>query len=168
MKFPIKKYGSLKSYKSDYQKSYVKSFNSINEKKLDQVLRLIEKNYKNPNRKILVCGNGGSAALANHFACDHQKILSEISQLNPYIVSLSSNSSLMTAISNDNNYESVYSDQINQIGLKNDILITISSSGRSKNIVKAIEVAKKKSIFTIGLTGFDGGKSKKFLTLIYI
>ena len=83
------------------------------------------------------------AALANHFACDHQKILSEISQLNPYIVSLSSNSSLMTAISNDNNYESVYSDQINQIGLKNDILITISSSGRSKNIVKAIEVAKK-------------------------
>ena len=77
------------------------------------------------------------------FCLYHQKILSEISQLNPYIVSLSSNSSLMTAISNDNNYESVYSDQINQIGLKNDILITISSSGRSKNIVKAIEVAKK-------------------------
>jgi len=66
----------------------------------------------------------------------------------------------MTAISNDDKYENVFGDQINQIGLKNDILITISSSGRSKNIINAIRAARKKSIITISLTGFDGGMSK--------
>jgi len=162
MKFPIKKYYSLKNYKYDYQKSYIESFNSIDDDKLNQVVKILDKNYKNPKTKILVCGNGGSAALANHFACDHQKILNETKKLNPFIVSLSSNSALITAISNDNNYGRVYSDQISQIGIKNDILITISSSGRSKNIVNAIKAAKRKSMLTIGLTGFDGGESKKF------
>ena len=67
----------------------------------------------------------------------------------------------MTAISNDNKYDCVFSDQIEQIGQKSDILITISSSGKSQNIINAIRVAKKKSITTISLTGFDGGISKK-------
>ena len=109
----------------------------------------------------MVCGNGGSAALANHFACDHQKLLSGVGKLRPFIVSLSSNSALMTAISNDHDYEYLFSDQIKQIGEKSDILITISSSGNSKNIINAIKVAKKMSIFTISLTGFNGGMSKK-------
>ena len=77
------------------------------------------------------------------------------------MISLSSNSALITAISNDNGYENVYSDQILQIGKKDDILITISSSGSSKNIVKAIQSAKKLKIYCISLTGFKGGLSKK-------
>ena len=132
MKFPIKKYLTLKSYKNDYQKSYIKSFKTIDESKLNQVTQILERAYKNSKRKIIICGNGGSAALANHFACDHQKILYETKKFRPFIISLSSNTALMTAISNDNKYENIFSDQINQIGSVNDILITISSSGNLK------------------------------------
>ena len=165
MKFPIKKYLTLKSYKNDYQKSYIKSFKTIDESKLNQVTQILERAYKNSKRKIIICGNGGSAALANHFACDHQKILYETKKFRPFIISLSSNTALMTAISNDNKYENIFSDQINQIGSVNDILITISSSGKSKNIIKAIKTAKKKLMLTISLTGFDGGDSKKISDL---
>ena len=161
MKFPNKKYNDIRTYKNDYHSYLIKGFNSINVKKLNQVTKILEKAYKNKKNKVFVCGNGGSAALANHFACDHQKILNETKKLKPFLISLSSNSALMTAISNDNKYECVFSDQINQIGEKSDILITISSSGSSKNIINAIKSAKKIGIQTISLTGFSGGLSKK-------
>lgn len=161
MKFPNKKYNNIKNYKNDYHSYLIKGFNSINVNKLNQVTKILEKAYKNKKNKVFVCGNGGSAALANHFACDHQKILNETKKLKPFLISLSSNSALMTAISNDNKYECVFSDQINQIGKKSDILITISSSGSSKNIINAIKSAKKIGIQTISLTGFSGGLSKK-------
>ena len=161
MKFPIKKYVSVDQYKNDYFKSFKTSFESIKSNKLEEIINILDKVYKSKGNKIIVCGNGGSTALANHFACDHQKLLSGIGPLKPFVVSLSSNSALMTAISNDNKYEDVFSDQIKQIGKKQDLLITISSSGSSKNIIKAIKSAKKMSIKTISLTGFDGGDSKK-------
>ena len=160
MKFPIKKYYNFNSYKEDYYKELKISFELIDFNKLIEIINILELAYKNKNKKIMVCGNGGSAALANHFACDHQKILNEIKPLNPFVLSLSANSPLITAISNDNQYENVYCDQIKQMGKKSDILITISSSGNSKNIIKAIKIAKKMSIKTISLTGFDGGRSK--------
>ncbi len=161
MKFPNKKYQTTIDFNNDYKKSFDEAFETINFKKLDKIIKILDKAYKNSKKKILVCGNGGSAALANHFACDHQKILNETKKLKPFLLSLSSNTSLMTAISNDNNYSKVFSDQIHQIGNKGDILIAISSSGKSPNIVNAIRVAKKKKITTISFTGFNGGISKK-------
>ncbi len=160
MKFPIKKYSKIHDFKNDYYNNFKSSFENIEFDKLDEIIRILDKAYKNKNQKVIVCGNGGSAALANHFACDHQKLLNGIGPLEPFILSLSSNSALMTAISNDKSYENVFSDQISQIGKKTDILITISSSGNSKNIVKAIKVANAMSMTTISFTGFSGGKSK--------
>ena len=72
MKFPNKKYKSVKDYKKDYYSFLKISFESINDDKLSKVIQILDRAYRNPKRKILVCGNGGSAALANHFACDHQ------------------------------------------------------------------------------------------------
>ena len=141
MKFPNKKYKSVKDYKKDYYSFLKISFDSINDHKLDKVIQILDRAYRNPKRKILVCGNGGSAALANHFACDHQKILNETKNqtiFNKFVNKFCS----YAAISNDEKYENVYGDQINQIGLKNDILITISSSV-VQNIVKTIMAAKK-------------------------
>jgi len=161
MKFPTKKYLSLNEFKNDYYVFLKRAFESINNKKLNKITELLHKTYKNKKNKILVCGNGGSASLANHFACDHQKILYETKKIKPYLNSLSSNIALITAISNDINYQNVFADQISQIGKKGDILITISSSGSSKNIIKAIKTAKHMSIKTISLTGFSGGQSKK-------
>ena len=161
MKFPNRKYNNIENFREDYYESLKKSYSSISGKKLSGIIKILDKVYKEKNNKVLVCGNGGSAALANHFACDHQKILNETKILRPFVVSLASNTALMTAISNDNNFDDIYKDQINQIGKKNDVLITISSSGDSENIVRAIQSAKKKSIKTISLTGFNGGRSKK-------
>ena len=160
MKFPIKKYYNFKSFKEDYYRELKISFEYIDFDKLIKIINILELAYKNKNKKIMVCGNGGSAALANHFACDHQKILNEVKPLKPFVLSLASNIPLMTAISNDSKYENVFCDQIKQMGKKSDILITISSSGDSANIIKAIKVAKSMSIKTISLTGFNGGRSK--------
>jgi phosphoheptose isomerase len=161
MKFPIKRYLKTEQYKNDYYENFKTSFENIDFVKVDEVIKILDIVYKDKKRKVMICGNGGSAALANHFACDHQKLLSGVGNLRPFVVSLSANSALMTAISNDNNYDYIFSDQIKQIGDKSDILITISSSGNSKNIVNAIKVAKKMSILTISLTGFNGGISRK-------
>ena len=160
MKFPIKKYYNFKSFKEDYYRELKISFEYIDFNKLIKIINILELVYKNKNKKIMVCGNGGSAALANHFACDHQKILNEVKPFKPFVLSLASNIPLMTAISNDSKYENVFCDQIKQIGKKSDILITISSSGDSENIIKAIKVAKSMSIKTISFTGFNGGRSK--------
>ena len=165
MKFPNKKYQTAIDFNNDYKKSFDEAFETINFKKLDKIIKILDKAYKNSKKKILVCGNGGSAALANHFACDHQKIIYETGKIKPFIISLSSNNSLITAISNDNDYSMVFSDQIKQIGSKGDILIVISSSGKSKNIINAIKVAKKLSIKTISFTGFTGGTTKKISDL---
>ena len=114
---------------------------------------------------IFVCGNGGSAAIANHFECDHKNILSETKKINPRIISLCSNNPLITAISNDISYESVFSKQLEYLSNKNDALITISASGNSENIIQAIKYAKKKGILVVSLTGFSGGRSKKLSDL---
>ena len=161
MKFPTKKYSQLAEFTKDYYKFFKTAFNSIDIYNLKKIIRILEKVYKDSNSKILICGNGGSAAIANHFACDHQKILFDTKKFKPFFVSLNCNTPLMTAISNDNNYESIFSDQIKQIGKKYDILITISSSGNSKNVAKAIKIAKKMGLKTISFTGFTGGSTKK-------
>ena len=160
MKFPIKKYYNFKSFKEDYYSELKISFENIDFNNLIKIINILELAYKNKNKKVMVCGNGGSAALANHFACDHKKILNEVKPFKPFVLSLASNTPLMTAISNDRKYENVFCDQIKQIGKKSDILITISSSGDSENIIKAIKVAKSMSIKTISFTGFNGGRSK--------
>lgn len=161
MGFPTKKYHKYLNFHQDYFGEFNKAFNSIDLESINKIINIFEKNYISENQKVLICGNGGSSSLSDHFACDHQKILSSIKKLKPVIISLNSNNALFSAISNDINYESVFSEQVNQIGQKNDILLTISSSGNSQNILNAIQAAKKKCLITVSFTGFNGGRSKK-------
>ena len=161
MKFPNKKYKNVKNFFNDYFTNINLSLASVDFNNLEKIINILSKIYKKGKHKVFVCGNGGSAALSDHFACDHQKILSETGKIKPIIISLCSNSSLMTAISNDNSYFDIFSDQIKQIGSKGDVLIIISSSGKSQNVIKALRTAKKMSIKTVSFTGFSGGLSKK-------
>ena len=112
-------------------------------------------------KKIFICGNGGSASISNHFVCDHQKGSSMGTKLMPGIISLSSNIEIITAISNDISYDHIFSYQLERLAKPGDGLITISSSGNSKNIILAIECAKNKKLTTISLNGFNGGKANK-------
>lgn len=161
MKFPNKKYRFANNFAHDYFGSLFDATNKLDENNLTKIIHVIEKNYKSKSNKTFVCGNGGSAALANHFACDHQKILFETKKIKPNVLSLSSNIPLITAIANDSSYAKIYEDQIKYNGKKNDILIIISSSGNSLNVINAIKQANKKGLITISLTGFNGGICKK-------
>ena len=113
------------------------------------------------NGSIYVCGNGGSAAISNHYVVDFLKFFRDKTKLKPKIYSLSNNIETITAISNDINYKKIFSFQAENYCDKKDLLIIISSSGNSDNIKEIIKFAKKKKIKTIGFSGFKGGYLKK-------
>jgi D-sedoheptulose 7-phosphate isomerase len=120
-----------------------------------EVCNIIINSYKN-NGKLLVCGNGGSAADAQHMAGEFvSKFLIERSPLP--CLSLTTDTSVLTSISNDSNFDEVFSKQVEAFGKKDDVLIGISTSGNSKNVIKAVEIAKQKGMSTIGLLGKEGG-----------
>ena len=111
----------------------------------------------NQGKKVLLCGNGGSASDAQHIACELVAKLEKERRSLPAIA-LTTNTSLLTAISNDDSFELIFTRQIEGLGNQGDALIAISTSGNSKNIIKAVETAKSKGIWTIGLTGAQGDK----------
>jgi D-sedoheptulose 7-phosphate isomerase len=125
---------------------------------IEMVVTIIENSFKHGN-KVLFCGNGGSAADAQHLAAefsgrfykDRKPLPSE---------ALHCNSSYITAVANDYGYEKIYSRIIEGVGNQGDVLVGLSTSGNSKNIIRAFEMAKEKKIITIGLTGEGGGEMK--------
>ncbi len=124
---------------------------------VDQVVEaLISANQA--GQTIFICGNGGSASTATHFGCDLAKRPIVAGQPRYRVIPLTDNNALMTAISNDISYDVVFSEQLIPLVRKGDILIGISGSGNSKNVIKAVEVAKAAGAITIGFSGYDGGK----------
>jgi D-sedoheptulose 7-phosphate isomerase len=117
--------------------------------------------YKN-NHKTLICGNGGSAADAQHFAAE---LICRFEKERPSLpsIALTTDSSALTAISNDFSYTEVFARQVSGLGQQGDALLAISTSGNSANVIRAIEVAHDKKMTVIALTGKDGGKIAKLL-----
>ena len=131
----------------------IENFKKLNElsSNVELMAKLIKETFENKN-KILLCGNGGSASDCNHIAAEFISRFQKERKSLPAI-SLCANNSIITAIANDYSFDEVFSRQIEGLGNKNDILIAISTSGKSKNVIKALEVAKKQSLKTILLTG---------------
>ncbi len=125
---------------------------------INNIIDLCIKTYKS-NKKILLAGNGGSAADAQHFAGE---LVSRFNFNRPGLsaIALTTDTSIITAIGNDYGYEEVFSRQIQAIGNPEDIFFAISTSGNSENIIRAIKEAKSKNITVIGLTGESGGEMK--------
>lgn len=111
------------------------------------------------NRKVLVAGNGGSAAEAQHFSAEIVGRFVKERKGYPAIA-LSTDSSIVTAISNDYGYEAVFARQIEAYGVKGDVLVILSTSGNSMNLVHALGVARKRGVNTIALLGKKGGQMK--------
>ncbi len=114
------------------------------------------------NHKILSCGNGGSAADAQHFAAE---LVCRFERERPGLaaIALTTDTSALTAISNDYRFEQIFAKQINALGQAGDVLLAISTSGNSANVIRAIEAAHDKNMHTVALTGRDGGKIASLL-----
>jgi D-sedoheptulose 7-phosphate isomerase len=125
---------------------------------VDDCTNMIVTAFKNGN-KLLFCGNGGSAADAQHLAAEFSGRFYTDRDALP-AEALHCNTSYLTAVANDYSYDVVYSRLVKGIGRKGDILIGLSTSGNSSNIIKAFDVAKEKEMITIGFTGATGGKMK--------
>lgn len=164
MKFPTKKYLSIKEFSLDYLKLRYEDISNINFNLLQKIIKLLERTIKSDNT-LFVCGNGGSSAISNHFVADYLKYARTNTTIKPKIISLSNNLETITAISNDFNFNDVFSYQFESLAKKGDVLLTISSSGASKNIIKALKTAKKRNIKTISFSGFGGGTAHKIADL---
>jgi phosphoheptose isomerase len=160
-KFPNKKYLNFEEFSKNYIKTLEDSTKKIDWTKLKKITDIIENTIKSGNT-IFVCGNGGSASIANHFLCDFAKGLNVSDRIKPRIFSLSTNIEIITAIGNDISYEKVFANQLNVFVKKNDILVNFSVSGNSPNIIEVAKLARKKNIKVLSFTGFTKSKLEKY------
>ena len=150
----------IKAFIKNYIDRIISSVLDSDFENLDKAAKQILSTIKN-NNNIFVCGNGGSAAIANHYVVDFLKFFKESSNYKPKITSFTNSIETITAISNDLSYDKIFSYQAENLCNKNDLIIIISSSGNSKNIVELLKFTKRKNIKTIGFSGFKGGYLKK-------
>lgn len=112
-------------------------------------------------RMIYLFGNGGSAALASHFACDLGKGTANGNGKRFRVLALTDNVPLMTAWSNDSNYEHIFAEQLSNFVQPDDVALAISGSGNSPNVLRALKLARQAGAITVGLTGYQGGRMKE-------
>jgi len=129
---------------------------------IDQCVKVITNAYRN-GKKTLIAGNGGSAADAQHISGE---FVSKFNFDRPGLssIALTTNTSVLTAIGNDYGYEHIVKRQLEAFGCEGDVFIGISTSGNSKNILKALEVCRDKGIFSIAFTGEKGNKMKRLVS----
>ena len=160
---------SCKDFFLDYNKKLSEVLKNYHYDEIEKITKFLETSIKT-KKKIFVCGNGGSASIANHFLCDFNKgiKISSSKRVIPQIISLTNSIELITAIANDINFNEIFASQLENYAKKNDILIVISSSGKSKNIINAVKFAKKNKLKIISLIGFSENQYLKKLSEHYI
>ena len=159
VKFPIGPYASAASYFDAYAEELSRAAKSIEPAWLERAAAILTEAYLRGAR-MFSCGNGGSASIANHMQCDHVKGIRTATDLSPHVLSLSTNVELLTAIANDTGYENIFVYQLQSQSGPGDVLLAVSSSGRSPNIVRALTWARDQGLRTIAVTGFDGGAAR--------
>ena len=159
VKFPDARYAGAGAYFTEYAKEMARASETIDPAAMERAGHLLVDAYGRGAR-MFSCGNGGSAAIANHMQCDHLKGIRTGTDLAPQVLSLSTNVEVLTAIANDIGYHEVFVYQLQSQARPGDVLIAVSSSGRSRNIVDALTWARDNGLRTIALTGFEGGASR--------
>ena len=155
----LMKRAQLSYTKTDYLDNIIFFCNELKKsKEFDELERIIvTANRTNEDRTIFIIGNGGSAAISSHITCD----LNKKNLPMPRLVSLTDNTPLITALANDFGYDQIFQKQLEYLAEPGDILIAISGSGNSQNVINAIEYANRMGNVTVGITGFNGGILKK-------
>ena len=132
---------------------------TLNADDISQVIYALLRGYRT-GRKVFILGNGGSAATASHFACDLGKSVVGPDGRRFKVVALTDNVALLTAWANDTDYDRVFAEQLENLVEPDDLVVGISGSGNSPNVLRAMELAKSRGAMAVGLTGFEGGRLK--------
>ena len=143
-------------FANEYKSKVLGALNTLDLAGIAQAIEILRE-ARDQRRQIFVCGNGGSASTASHFVCD---MLKGASQRGPRfrIMALTDSLAIITAYSNDVSYESIFTEQLKNFAQKGDVVIALSGSGNSPNVLSALEYANSIGCQTIALTGRDGGK----------
>lgn len=136
----------------------------LEEDRIQQAINVVYQS-RLANRQIFIMGNGGSASTASHFVCDLSKNTRREGWPNFRVIGLTDNMPLVTAFANDEGYDTVFAQQLASFVQPDDVVIGISASGNSKNVLNAIEYAHCHGAITIGFTGYDGGKLAKMVDI---
>jgi D-sedoheptulose 7-phosphate isomerase len=158
--FPTVIAQSCAGYAVDYFSRLAEAAKGLDLSKLSTIAAKIKETI-DAGHLIFICGNGGSAGIANHSLCDFLKCVRSDTGLMPRFFSLAAHTELNSALANDISYDEIFAYQLASMGRPGDLLWTISSSGNSPNVVRAIEVAREKGITSISFTGFGGGRSRE-------
>lgn len=144
--------------------NYIKQHNlviqNLDHNEINSAINIIKNTIKKEKR-VAVCGNGGSAVAASHYITDWNKMVYSHTGSKFNGICLSDNIGLITAYSNDLSYDEVFSEQVKNLLNSGDLLITLSGSGNSENVVKATLTAKEMHVNTLAICGYDGGKLKE-------
>lgn len=160
MKFPNGPAASAADFLQQYQDASDRARQSIDTAAFEDACDLLSDAYAQ-GHTVFVCGNGGSTAIANHMVCDHGKLVATGTALKPRVVSLAHATEMITAIANDIGYEEVFAYQLDHLAREGDVLVVISGSGTSPNVVKAMEKAAEMGLRTVAMTAFDGGPCRR-------
>ena len=150
----------MNSYSELYRTQLVDTLGQIDTARVEQIIELFRQ-ARDENRHIFVCGNGGSAASASHFTCDVLKGASFGREKRFRMLALGDNQPTVTAYSNDVSYDAVFVEQLKNFAQPGDLVMGISGSGNSPNVLRAFEYANEIGCKTVALTGRDGGKLGK-------
>lgn len=162
--FPAQRYDSAGAFSRDYTHELGLALSTVDAGEIDRAAKVLNAAYDR-DACVFACGNGGSASIANHLQCDHVKGVRTGTDLRTRVMSLSTNVEIFSAIANDIGYDSVFEFQLESQARPGDVLVVISSSGRSPNIVRALEWAAAHDLETIALTGFDGSPAKELASV---
>lgn len=147
----------MKNRIKTYYEREIEIINSMDFDEIEEAVRAIREAYDR-SATIYTFGNGGSAATASHFVCDFNKGICEKLEKKFNLVCLNDNTPIVMAIANDISYDDVFSFQLINKLKPNDLILAISGSGNSKNVIKAVEYAKSIGCKVVGMTGYSGGK----------
>ena len=150
----------IKLFVKDYISKLKNILDQIDPVIIEEIVTILNKTI-NTKSKIYILGNGGSSATASHMVNDLGAGLRRREVVNLNVVSLGDNSPVVTAIANDIGYNNIFFMQMKGLITKDDVIIAISCSGDTPNIIKAVDYAKEMGCTVVGMTGFDGGKLKE-------
>ena len=145
------------TFTQEYKSKLIETLDGLDLARVDRAIEMF-KEARAAGRRIFVCGNGGSASTASHFACDIVKGASYQRDQRFRIMALTDSLPTLTAYSNDVGYDCVFAEQLKNFAEAGDLVLAISGSGNSPNVLRAVEYANSIGCNTIALTGRDGGK----------